>query len=422
MKKTLVVETVAGVLIREVRPATSLLAREIHGDAVEDSVSRASEIWGLPDFVYGAIEIDKSSSRREVGDLFLIVEGVAAIVQIKGRPEPTDDLERERGWVKKQVARAHSQAVGTFRSLSQHPTELQNARGQKLQIEPDSYEWLKIVVIEHSAAPDVSEVDFALDGDSVVLYRSDWDFLFSELRSSTGVLQYLQRADGVAPGKHPEHFYKLAQVDEATAPGPPGFDAEDLGARIVSTPQMPLKPSGVDNGDREMILRIIIEDVALVGIAEGSLSERDRLMTLSSLDRFPLVHRADLCAWIPIAVGKVAEADRANPGSVTVASRSFVSPDGETPQFVVVVCAAPATAQLLSKFNDRTIARHMFFCNKLGTHDIRTVGILVSKPIESGGRLWDTTVALVQGELPLNPSERSRLLDSYPIQPHDFDA
>jgi len=419
---TLIVETVAGILVREIPPPSSLLSRDVHGTAAEDSTSGAAGTWGLPDFVYESAEIDKGDARRELGDLFVVVEGLAAVVQVKGRPEPTDSPERECSWVSKQVNKAISQASGTLRTIGQKGATLQSHRGRQLTVTQTDYEWIKVVVIEHATPPaEFAQMDFGLDDDSVVLLRSDWDFLFTELRSTTGVLQYLQRAHGIGLGQHPAHYYQLAQKDEASTPQPLGFVLNAQGWNVEPTPQMPLAPAGLDDGHRELLLRAIMEDAALAGI-DASVTEQERLITLSSLDRLPLVHRSEICSWIPSRMAQMIEIDKSHSDRVSVASRNFITEDPAIPKFVVVVCADEVSEWLLTKFSERVLARHLVFGEMLDVDpvDLRTFGLLVTTAAESSSRLWDTTTLVCQGDLDLTATEEKALLDAYPMQPHDF--
>lgn len=420
---TLVVETEGGILVREIPPTSALLCRETHGTAAEDSISGAADTWGLPDFVYGSEEVNKGDSRRELGDLFVIVENLAAVVQVKGRPEPTELPERECKWVSKQVKKAVSQASGTLRTLERTGATLRSRRGQQLAISKADYEWIKVVVIEHAAPPpEFSEIDFGLALDTVVLLRSDWDFLFNELRSTTGVLLYLQRAHGIRLGQHPTHYYHLAQKDEATPPEPPGFEPGVEGWRTEATPQMSLAPAGVDHGRRELLLRAIMEDAALAGL-DADVMEEERLTTLSSLDRFPLVHRPALCEWIPAKMGFVLEASASKPSNVHVVSRNFVTEDPSIPNFAVVVCAAKVDEWLMTKFNERVVARHIIYKKMLDADPagLRTVGLMIT-PAVNPSRLWDTTTLVAQGDVELSPAEEAALLEAYPMQPHDFET
>ncbi len=420
---TFVVETTAGVLVREVPSTSPLLSRDIHGDAAEDSISGAADTWGLPDFVYEPVVVEKGDAQREIGDLFVIVEGLAAVVQVKGRPKPTNAPERECSWVTKQVKRAVSQASGTLRTVERTGASLRSSRGPRLSITKSDYDWIKVVVVEHSNPPaEFGEIDFDLASDTVVLLRSDWEFLFRELRSTTGVLQYLQRAHGIGLGQHPAHYYRLAQLDEATPTSSLGFDPDDESWRVEPTPQMPLAPAGVDDGQRELLLRAIMEDAALAGI-DAAVSEEDRLVTLSSLDQLPLVHRPEICHWIPSRMSDMREARRSKPDRIHVASRSFASADPSIPKFVIVACSEKASAWVTNKFSERVLAKHLTFSRMMDVDqaDLRTIGVLIS-PAVSRSRLWDTTTLVVQGDLGLSADEEQALLDSHPMQPHDFET
>lgn len=109
-----------------------------YGRLGEKRVGEAAGAWGLPDFVFQPVEIDKGGGRREVGDRLIWVGNQIVIVQVKARSSPTDPENRARAWLDKQLAKANRQVNGTYRTLSSPPTDivLRSDRGVEVPWDP----------------------------------------------------------------------------------------------------------------------------------------------------------------------------------------------------------------------------------------------------------------------------------------------
>jgi hypothetical protein len=95
-----------------------------YGRLAEQRVGDAAGIWGLPDFVYQPIEVDKGGARREIGDRLIWVGRQIIIVQVKTRSSPEDSEPRARAWLDKHIAQANHQINGTYRTLSSPTKDL----------------------------------------------------------------------------------------------------------------------------------------------------------------------------------------------------------------------------------------------------------------------------------------------------------
>lgn len=85
-------------------------------------------------------------------------------------------------------------------------------------------------------------------------------------------------------------YYEFAAADAEAPPGPLSPDAAALGGTHFSVPLLPQVPAGVERAHR--VMRIIMEDVATSAI-RSQISEPNRLLLLSDLDKLPVGARAE---------------------------------------------------------------------------------------------------------------------------------
>jgi hypothetical protein len=202
-----------------------------------------------------------------LGDRLVIVGSQGIVVQVKSRSDPGESLPREVNWLRKSIAKATRQASGTVRTLRDSSQSLLNLRGRQLNIEGANVEWAAVVILDHEAPPAGFVPEMARGGSipTVVLLRRDWDFLFDQLGSTAAVLGYLFRVSTMRPvalGEEPVRYYQLAQADASAQPVDPSQLSLPSGARIVSTPLLPLAPAGHDDSQAHLLLRMIQEDIA----------------------------------------------------------------------------------------------------------------------------------------------------------------
>jgi hypothetical protein len=207
------IDTPAGIYLRTIRPASLLPTDVTPGDAAERSTRNAAAYWGLPDFVFRPTLLHRKSGTRELGDAIVMVGDRAACIQVKARTKYSNNDDRERAWLDKQIADAIRQAAGTIRSLRlAGSTALTNERGRSVQIEADRWSWMSVVIVDH---PGLGR--YLPKGDAVVLLRRDWEFLFSQLKSTYAVLEYLERVgrggSHVVLDDEPVRYHQLAIAD-----------------------------------------------------------------------------------------------------------------------------------------------------------------------------------------------------------------
>lgn len=392
------VETPDGVFLRRIMPASVLPTDVTQGDAAEDATRNAAAIWGLPDFVFRPSLKRHGSGTRELGDAILIVGDRAACIQVKARAVPSSDDARERSWLDKKIAQGTRQAAGTIRSMRHaERTVLINQRGQSVSFRGCDKSWISVVVLDH---PGIE--GYVPDTSSVVLLRRDWEFLFSQLKSTYAVLEYLERigrtTEHVALGDESIRYYQLAQAD-AAAP-PEDIDPRLLtgGGRTVSFPLLPLEPA--ENGE---IIRIMLEDIAAVGAATGN-DAAGLLDVLAAIDAAPVAYRAglgaDIMRWLrDLADGRDDE--------LRWWFRRHNSPD--RPHLVVGAASRQFDPLVQDAFSSYVQLRHQQRLELVPEHpDLMTVGILVT-PRHNGRRPWDTTMCATRGDQGFDPTERAAL-------------
>jgi hypothetical protein len=403
---TLFVETKAGVMVRTVPAASPLRSDKDRGYAAEDATRDAASIWGLPDFVYHPEVSKVGSGSREIGDCLLIVGDLAASVQVKSREAVTSDPDRERSWVEKKVKEALNQANGTIRRLQREPVPLTNGRGRTTEVDGNQMKWVSVAVIDHPDAPDPSGDSKASRFPAVVLDRRDWEFLFDQLKSVHAVVEYLHRvADTPGElGDESVRYYQLAQADEAARPSEVDPALLAAGGYRVSAPLLPLAPAGTDDEAALILLRSVFEDLAIT--PTGGREEKDRLKALAALDSLPVALRANIGRFLIDGLEEAATIPDEE-GS----QWRFRRPVGQRGKAHLGfgVCSQQFKAYSEDPYHHDVFGwwvqlRHHELQQITDDPDLTTVGVVLS-PRQDGQRLFDTTMAVVSGDLGMTDEE-----------------
>lgn len=399
---SLIVDTPTGIHLRRVPDATRLIAGVDRGAAAEDATRNAVARWGLPDFIYRPVVRRVGSGTRELGDGVLLVGNRAAVVQVKSRQISEDGPNKEENWVVKNATKALKQAKGTVRSLRSAPAVMVNLRGREITVDGQLYDWLSVIIIDHPQCPTgVTVTNPFADLPAVVLTRRDWEFLFTQLRSTHAVVEYLFRVSDHEPislGEEPVRYYQLAQADEEAAPGQVAPEIL-AGGTAFSAPLLSKEPAGRGDSHAHTLLRIMMEDIATSPLSDH-VTELDRTQVLAELDQLPVQTRADLGRLMLSALQQAA----ATPyGSTLWRSRRFRF-SASKPQLIFATCTGFSEA-IRSMFSGLVMLRHHEFCEDLGTTDgVVSVGVLLT-PRHDGLRPWDTSMTRVSGGLEFEPGE-----------------
>lgn len=298
---TLVFEASDATIVRRIPAARPVdpKGERAHGDAVEHATLRSSVDWGLPDFVYPGMTRRKGQGTREIGDVVLVTGGLGAVVQVKSR-RPGDAHttgEREARWLNKRLSKARSQARGTLRTLrGSEFASMVNLRGHEIELHVADTSWVSVIIVDHPSPP-----EFTPDGtDCLVILRSEWDFLFDQLKSTYALLSYLHRVATEPPvmlGHEVARYHLLADADERAEPSKPDVDLLPNGNH-VSAPLLPFETCGSRDPQALAFFRRVLEQVATSPIEDPS--DRDLLMrSLETLDRIPVAFREEWArTWI----------------------------------------------------------------------------------------------------------------------------
>jgi hypothetical protein len=277
-------------------PCKQKLPARDHGAGVESAVHTAAATWGMPDFVCQQAEhAAKGSGWRELGDRLLLAGGRGAVVQVKARTIPPKPATQKARWIQKVAAKAMSQAKGTVRQLRMVPADMVNGRGWTMSVDGSACEWIAVFLLDHPHVPDETVATWQpLGMPAIALTRRDWDFLFDQLRSTIAVLDYLFRAaagPAIPLGQEPVRYYEFAAADAEAPPAEVGTDLVGPQGMLFSAPLLPQAPAGADGTNAHLVVRVMLEDVALSPLG-GALSEANRYTILSDLDRLPVSARA----------------------------------------------------------------------------------------------------------------------------------
>jgi hypothetical protein len=393
---TVVVATASGVFESRVRGPLPLEQTETVGVGAEKAARDAVSMWGLPDFIMRPVVERKGSGVREISDGIIVAGKRGVILQVKGRNAEAVDPDKESRWVRKNAEAARRQIDGTFRRLRE-PAVMTNGRGRTLTIDGTQVEWVGVIIIEHPHPPRALVVEPTAGKIPVrVLLRRDWEFLFGQLKSTRSVVDYLFRVEDSAPlGEEPVRYFELAVLDERAEPGP--RRPHQVGQRH-HIPTLPTAPTGHLDAEAFHVVRRICEEIA--AIEDAGITEEERIEALADIDGLPVGYREELGR---ILLDELKRAVEDPPDGLRWRARTFSALEPGGVQVGFAVC---------STFDDR-IRRGFHAWLQLRHHErgelenlenARSVGVMVTPRLD-GFRAWDTTIAVVAGDLDLSDDD-----------------
>lgn len=277
-----------------------------YGDWTERRVTRATALGGQPDFTFAAQTVAKGPGRREIGDTVVWLGDRVLVVSTRSRNPASglaDTEEKARRWLTKTIAKASRQIDGVVRALKgADPGEvvLTSERGLAIPWDPtdvDSY--IGLVVVNYTPPPDFVPAPVATTP-TVVVSAIEWELLLSEIRTTSGVLNYLEdRLDlnvGQPLGMEKEVLGLFGLIDQ-------GEEIALIGDGAVAVPQgtydelirrYPDWPLGSDPDDRfGFVIDAMISQAHDMDPSLTELSNiHDYLRILEILDSIPRRDRA----------------------------------------------------------------------------------------------------------------------------------
>lgn len=427
---TLVLETSQGAFARRVPRALPLPPGFKPGEGAEKATHAAAAIYGLPDFIFEPALKQVGGGVREMGDGILVVDRDAVLIQVKNRPNSTEDAAKEERWIRSNVAAAVRQANGSIRQLRSGPARLRNLRGRDIEVVGEALDWLALVIVDHANPPEGLRLSDTIEGakhPTVVLLRRDWDFLFAQLKSSYAVVEYLKRvspdAGSCELGREAVRYYELAASDAAASPLPADPRFMGANAEHVSAPLLPQAPAGHQNQKAHAVIRIMMEDIAASAFGSDAqdvlteTSEPMRIELLSAIDHLPVSHRESIGSVILEFLEDVSQAD---PEDLRWRFRRVIGRDN-APQ-LAFGAASRFSDTVYGAFRAWVMLRHVDFCRAASKTDgTKTVGILLTPRVD-GLRPWDTTCVFVEGDLALTPLDEAEMRRLWPEQDHSSTA
>lgn len=408
---TLVVSTPEGFYERVIPRATPLRSHDRRGLAVEAAIQDAAATWGLPDFVMAPQVERKGAGVREISDGLLLVGNLGAIVQAKTREVEPASVERESSWINKQIQTAVAQIDGTARRLKSGVIHMRNGRGRRIAINGPTVDWIGVVIIEHPDPPEDFKPTVPQGRTPfIILLRRDWEFLFDQLRSTHAVVSYLHRVGESTHilGTEPERYYELAAADIAATPGPVDPDLNPLWV-TRSVPLLPTAPAGSDDSEAHGMVRIMLEDLATIGIDPERIDTLQEI--LASIDSLLVGQRTELGRLLLDALAK---ARNPEPETTSWQFRTFLPGPGQD-QLGFGVCStldettkAAFSAWLRLRHHERGERRGEF-------SGLTSIGVLLT-PRHDGYREWDTTMVAMRGDPQLDEEELLKHRDLWGAQ------
>ncbi|MPZ68307.1 MAG: hypothetical protein GEU71_02130 [Actinobacteria bacterium] len=374
-----------------------------YGRLGEQRVGKAAGAWGLPDFVYQPIEVDKGGARREVGDRLIWVGNQIAIVQVKTRSSPGDSEDRGRAWLNRHLARANRQINGTYRTLSSPPSDLVLRSDRGVEVPWDASvvtSYCGVVVVDYDRPiryePHLDQLKVA----TIAMVADDWELITSTLISTASLLNYIMwRATVGVTISLGHEDYLLKQVLTAETRGERAkIDADGLIAgRWVTTTDEPSDAVFGSMSDHQYAF-VVNEMIAGAAEQEREFSTfreaHEYLHIIEFLDRIPPMHRVEFGKRV---IAKCQEAGRTNKAQSSLL-RTVSGP-------LVFVAHPGPREKRVHWLRNLVLARHTQLQDALSGQQVTTLGV-ATDPVPTAGRSHD--YVLLRGQLQLEPNERTR--------------
>lgn len=282
--------------------ATSLPDWLVDGYASEFAVLDVAAKYGHPDAVFDSRHVATGSGTKERGGDGIILCGKRGLIvsSKKRQAETAAEVAVEQGRIQRRINKAYGQACGSHRPLmGASPSVFTNWRGRSIPIDGRTVDWTTVVVVDlPEGQPSFLPTIPVRAGKppAIVLARTDWDFLYRQLRSNYAVVDYLHRVRGDQRPLGAENWRYAEYVLNDMGPGLPHLaESESSTSTAQVHVHRPLPGDPVEDADlvEHLVLRLIMEQVGL--IESGlTVSEVERLNLLNFLDSFPVIHRTEL--------------------------------------------------------------------------------------------------------------------------------
>ncbi len=260
------------VTFQRFRPQAQFPVSGVRGYQSEQQVIDIALSWGFPENVYFPAVISKGSATREISDLLLISGKRAVVVQTKSRNAENDDLQKIERWVKREFEKAARQGRGSIRSLNRTDELFENGRGSKLSLQGSHFEIGVLVILDIPEVPEQLVLDADSNVGTLVITLTEFEFLFTHLKSVSAVIRYVFRVSAIGPvelGSEIQRFISLAMADNEAALAKPASDPSNDAYRL-STPILPLEPVGIRDEEAHLFFRQVCEIIGAFATETGA--------------------------------------------------------------------------------------------------------------------------------------------------------
>lgn len=174
-----------------------------YGAWTEQRVTRKTALGGQPDFTFAAHIVAKGSGRREIGDTIVWLGGKVLVIATKSRDPQAgsaDGPDNAVSWLDKTIAKACRQVDGVVRLLQRAAPgeiELTSERGVVIPWDPTGVNTYMGLIAINYAAPSGYVPKTTARTPTVAIQAREWEFILSEIRTTSGIFQYLQERLGL---------------------------------------------------------------------------------------------------------------------------------------------------------------------------------------------------------------------------------
>jgi hypothetical protein len=176
-------------------------------------------------------------------------------------------------------------------------------------------------------------------------------------------------------GHEPVRYYEFAAADAAEPPAAVNTELVGPGGTLFSAPQLPQAPAGADGTNVHLMIRIMLEDIALSPLSE-TLNQGNRFTVLSDLDRLPVSARAE---WGRLLMDMLRDVPQVPDEHCKWRFRRMLDEDGT--RQLIVGAATRFDPVIQASFSAYIQLRHHEVTSRTGrTEDSSTLGVLLTPP------------------------------------------
>jgi hypothetical protein len=244
-----------------------------------------------------------------------------------------------------------------------------------------------VVVLDHEGLE-----SYVPQKGAIVMILGDWNFLFDQLKSTSAILNYLNRIwaeDPISLGMEAVRYYSFAAADAIAQPSDIPEALRIKGSVLLSGPILPQAPAANDGLRGHSVIRMICEDIS--NLETDVWTEQGRLEILEVLDSVPVSSRTEHGEKVLKWLDEVRSVD----GSYTkIHARHLLSRTGPHIMLAVSNLSGDDKAEMFASYV--SLRREQLLQRHPDLERVYSVGILLT-PSENPDIFWGISFAVATG-------------------------